>query len=37
MEEELWYANVKVLNQDITPEQAARHIQNVHEKNVYLK
>ena len=37
MEEELWYANVKVLNQDITPEQAARHIQSVHEKNVYLK
>jgi raffinose/stachyose/melibiose transport system substrate-binding protein len=37
MEEELWYANVKVLNQDITPEQAARHIQSVHEKNAYLK
>lgn len=36
MEEELWYANVKVLNQDITPEQAAQHIQKVHEKNVYL-
>ena len=37
MEEELWYANVKVINQDITPEQAARHIQSVHEKNAYLK
>jgi raffinose/stachyose/melibiose transport system substrate-binding protein len=37
MEEELWFANVKVLNQDITPEQAARHIQSVHEKNAYLK
>lgn len=37
MEEELWYANVKVINQDITPEQAAQHIQGVHEKNVYLK
>jgi raffinose/stachyose/melibiose transport system substrate-binding protein len=37
MEEELWYANVKVINQDITPEQAARHIQRVHEKNAYLK
>jgi raffinose/stachyose/melibiose transport system substrate-binding protein len=36
MEEELWYANVKVINQDITPEQAARHIQGVHEKNSYL-
>ena len=37
MEDELWYANVKVINQDITPEQAARHIQSVHEKNAYLK
>lgn len=37
MEEELWYANVKVLNQDMTPEQAARHIQGVHEKNAYLR
>jgi raffinose/stachyose/melibiose transport system substrate-binding protein len=37
MEEELWYANVKVINQDITPKQAAQHIQSVHEKNAYLK
>ena len=37
MEEELWFANVKVLNQDISPEQAAQHIQRVHEKNAYLK
>jgi raffinose/stachyose/melibiose transport system substrate-binding protein len=37
MEEELWYANVKVLNQDITPEQEARHIQSVQEKNAYLQ
>jgi hypothetical protein len=37
MEEELWYANVKVINQDITPAQAAQHIQSVHEKNAYLK
>ncbi len=36
MEEELWYANVKVINRDITPGQAARHIQNVHEKNNHL-
>ncbi len=36
MEEELWYANVKVINQEISPEQAARHIQDVHEKNSYL-
>jgi raffinose/stachyose/melibiose transport system substrate-binding protein len=36
MEEELWYANVKVLNQDMTPEQAAQHIQSVHDKNTYL-
>lgn len=37
MEEELWFVNVKVLNQDIRPEQAAQHIQKVHEKNAYLK
>jgi raffinose/stachyose/melibiose transport system substrate-binding protein len=37
MEEELWFANVKVLNQDISPEQAAQHIQRVHEKNAYLQ
>lgn len=37
MEEELWYVNVKVLNQDMPPEEAARHIQSVHEKNAYLK
>jgi raffinose/stachyose/melibiose transport system substrate-binding protein len=37
MEEELWFANVKVLNQDISPEQAAQHIQRVHDKNAYLK
>ena len=37
MEEELWFANVKVLNQDISPEEAAQHIQRVHEKNAYLK
>lgn len=37
MEEELWFVNVKVLNQDISPEQAAQHIQKVHEKNAYLK
>lgn len=36
MEEELWYVNVKVLNQDITPQQAAQHIQQLHEKNRYL-
>ncbi len=37
MQEELCYANVKVLKQDITPEQAAWHIQSVHEKNAHLK
>jgi hypothetical protein len=26
-----------VINQHITPEQAAQHIQSVHEKNAYLK
>lgn len=37
MEEELWHVNVKVLNQEMSPEQAAQHIQGVHEKNAYLK
>jgi raffinose/stachyose/melibiose transport system substrate-binding protein len=37
MEEELGSANVKVINQDITPEQAAQDIQSVHEKNTHLK
>jgi raffinose/stachyose/melibiose transport system substrate-binding protein len=37
LEEELWYVNVKVVNQDMTPEEAAQHIQRVHEKNAYLK
>lgn len=36
MEEELWYINVKVVNQEISPEEAARHIQRVHERNTYL-
>jgi raffinose/stachyose/melibiose transport system substrate-binding protein len=36
MEDELRYTNVKVLNQDITPEQAAQYIQKVHDKNAYL-
>lgn len=36
MEDELRYINVKVLNQDITPEQAGQYIQNVHDKNTYL-
>jgi raffinose/stachyose/melibiose transport system substrate-binding protein len=37
MEEELWYANVKVINQEMTPEQAGEYIQRIHEKNAYLK
>lgn len=37
IEEELWYTNVKGLNQDMTAEQAARHIHGVHEKNTYLR
>jgi raffinose/stachyose/melibiose transport system substrate-binding protein len=36
MEDELRYINVKVLNQDITPEQAGQYIQSVHEKNAYI-
>lgn len=37
MEEELWYANVKVINQDMTPEEAAKYIQRIQDKNAYLK
>jgi raffinose/stachyose/melibiose transport system substrate-binding protein len=37
LEEELWYVNVRVINQDMTPEQAGQHIQRIHEKNAYLK
>lgn len=37
MEDELWYVNVRVINQEMTPEQAAQHIQRVHEKNAYLR
>ena len=37
LEEELWYVNVKVINQEMTPEQAGQHIQRIHEKNAYLK
>lgn len=37
MEEELWYVNVKVINQEMTPEQAGQYIQRIHEKNAYLK
>ena len=37
MEEELWYVNVKVINQEMSPEEAAQHIQRIHEKNAYIK
>jgi len=37
MEEELWYANVKVINQEMTPEQAGQYIQRIQDKNAYLK
>lgn len=37
MEEELWYVNVKVVNQEMTPEQAAQYIQRIHEKNAYIQ
>jgi hypothetical protein len=37
LEEELWYVNVKVINEEMSAEQAAEHIQRIHEKNAYLK
>lgn len=36
MEEELWYTNAKVINQELTPKQAAERIQRLHERNTYL-
>jgi len=36
MEEELWYTNVKVINQEMSPREAAQRIQQVHERNTYL-
>ncbi len=37
LEDELRYVNVRVINQEMTPEHAAQHIQRIHEKNAYLK
>ena len=37
LEEELWYVNVKVINQEMSAEQAAEHIQRIHEKNAHLR
>ena len=37
LEEELWFVNVKVINHEMTPEQAAQYIQSIHEKNAYIK
>lgn len=37
MEEELWYVNVKVINQEMSPEEAAQYIQRIQEKNAYLR
>jgi raffinose/stachyose/melibiose transport system substrate-binding protein len=37
LEDELRYVNVKVINQEMTPQQAGQHIQLIHEKNAYLR
>jgi raffinose/stachyose/melibiose transport system substrate-binding protein len=37
LEDELRYVNVKVINQEMTPQQAGQHIQHIHEKNAYLR
>jgi raffinose/stachyose/melibiose transport system substrate-binding protein len=36
MEEELWYVNVRVLDNTLTPAQAAAHIQKIHERNSFV-
>ena len=36
MEEELWYTNVKVINQEMSAQEAGQRIQQVLERNTYL-
>ena len=36
MEDELWYINVKVLDNSLTPAEAAARIQKIHERNSFV-
>lgn len=36
MEDELWYVNVRVLDNTMKPEDAAAHIQKIHERNSFV-
>lgn len=36
LEDELWYVNVRVLDNSMTPAQAAAHIQKIHERNSFV-
>lgn len=36
MEDELWYVNVKVIDNSMTPAEAATHIQRLHERNSFV-
>lgn len=36
MESELWYVNVRVLDNTLTPNQAAEHIQKIHLRNSFV-
>lgn len=36
MEDELWYVNVKVLDNSMSPTEAAAHIQKLHERNSFV-
>lgn len=36
LEDELWFVNVRVLDNSMTPAEAASHIQRVHERNSFI-
>ncbi len=36
LEDELWYVNVKVLDNSMSPAEAAAHIQKIHERNSFV-
>ena len=36
MEDELWYVNVRVLGNSMSPDEAAKRIQKLHERNSFI-
>lgn len=37
LQNELWYVNVKVLDGSMSPQEAAKHIQKIHERNMFIQ